>query len=93
MVSMARRNPPVVPADTSRDVWERQMAALADRSVDERLAEWAALNAAIGRIEADGVRRRHPEYDDDKVLRALVRLRHGDRLARGAWPDEELVDP
>ncbi len=90
---MARRNPPAVPADTSREVWERQMAAIAARPVAERLAEWAQFNAEMSRLEADGVRRRHPDYDDHLVLRALVRLRYGDDLARGAWPGVELVDP
>lgn len=69
------------------------MAAIASPSVAERLAEWAEFNAAMSRLEADAVRRRHPEYDDDEVLRALVRRRYGDALARAAWPDLALVEP
>lgn len=90
---MVRRNPPVVPAHTSQESWERQMAAIAARSPAERLAEWAEFNAATSRLEADAVRRRHPGYDDDQVLRALVRHRYGDELTRAVWPELGLVDP
>lgn len=69
------------------------MAAIAARPVAELLAEWAEFNAAMSRLEADAVRRRHPNYDDDQVLRALVRHRYGDELARGAWPNLGLVAP
>jgi hypothetical protein len=93
MHDMVRRNTPVVPADTSPDVWRRQMAAIAARSPAERLAEWTEFNAAMSRLEAQAVRRRHPDYDDDHVLRALVRHRYGDELARAAWPDEALIEP
>ena len=67
---MERRNPPAVPADTSPDVWQRQMAAIAGRTISERLAEWAEFNATMSRLEADAVRRRHP------------RLRRGPGAAR-----------
>jgi hypothetical protein len=88
-----RRNPPVVPADTSPTVWRRQVAASAAKSVTERLVEWEALNRAGAHMEEVAVRRRHPEYDDHDVLLALTRLRYGDDLVRGAWPGEPLRDP
>ena len=69
------------------------MQAIAERSVAERLDEWQQLNEAVARMEADGIRRRHPDYDDRQVLLAAVRLRYGDDLVRAAWPDEPLADP
>ena len=45
------------------------------------------------RAAAAGIRRRHPEYDDEQVLLALARLLYGDDLIRRAWPDRELVEP
>ena len=90
---MSRRNPPAVPADTSENVWRLQMAAIARRSVAERLDEWAELNRAVARMEADGIRRRHPDYDDHQVMLAAARMRYGDDLVRAAWPDEPLLDP
>ena len=67
-------------------------SARSPRSVADRLAEWAEFNEATSRLKAEGVRRRHPDYSDDMVMRALVR-RYGDALAQAAWPDLELVDP
>lgn len=90
---MTRRNPPVVPADTSPDVWRRQMDAIAARSVAERLDEWAQLNVGLSRMEADGIRRRHPDYDNHQVLLAQARMRYGDDLVVAVWPNEVLVDP
>lgn len=89
---VSSRNPPVVPADTSPDVWRRQMDAIASRSVEDRMEEWAALNQAVAQMEADAVRRRHPGYSDRQVFLALVRKRYGDDLVGRAWPGEPLVD-
>ena len=91
--TMARRNPPAIPADTSEEAWRLQMAAVARRSGAERLAEWAEFNRAVARMEADGIRQRHPEYTDRQVLLAAARMRYGDVLVRAAWPDDPLVDP
>ena len=90
---MSHRNPPAIPADTSDEVWQLQMAAIARRPVADRLAEWAALNRAISQMEADGIRRRHPNYSDQQVVLAAARIRYGDELVRAAWPNERLLDP
>ena len=66
-----------------------QMAAVAARSA----AEWAGLNRAVSKVEAGGIRRRHPDYDDQQILRAQARLRYGDELVAAGWPGEPLVDP
>jgi hypothetical protein len=52
-----------------------------------RLSDFARRTAMAG------IRRRHPDYDDTRVLLALARLLHGDDLVRRAWPRHELVDP
>ena len=54
-ITRVSANPAVVPADTSPDVWRRQMAAIARRSVSDRLDEWAQLNRAwAGLLEVAG---------------------------------------
>jgi hypothetical protein len=93
MDAVTSRNPPAVPADTSPEVWRRQMDAIAARSVTDRLEEWAALNRAGAEMEAEAVRRRHPDYSDREVFLALVRLRYGDELAGAAWPECLTVTP
>jgi hypothetical protein len=39
------------------------------------------------------IRARHPDYDEDHVHHAFLRLRLGDDLVREIWPDRELTDP
>lgn len=85
-------NPPAIPADTSPEVWRRQMAAIARRPVPDRLDEWAQLNRGVARMAEDAVRRRHPDYDDRQVFLALVRSLYGDALALQVWPDAADVD-
>lgn len=86
-------NPAAIPADTSPEVWRQQMAAIARRSVAERLDEWAQLNRGVERMAEGAVRRRHPDYDDRQVFLALVRRRYGDDLALAVWPEAADVEP
>ena len=69
------------------------MAAIARRSGAERMDEWVELNRAVARMEADGIRSRHPDYDDHQLLLAAVRLRYGDELVQAAWPADPLYEP
>ena len=57
------------------------------------MEEWAELNRRIADMEADAVRRRHPDYDDRQVFLAMVRRRYGDDLAFQAWPAARSVEP
>lgn len=86
-------DPTAVPRDTTRAVWQRQMAAIAERSVPDRLDEWAQLNRGANRMAEQAVRRRHPDYDDRQVFLALVRRTYGDDLALLVWPDAAAVEP
>lgn len=79
--------------DTTPDVFRRQMAAIAARSIPERMEEWAELNRAMSRMEGDAIKRRHPEYTDRQVFLAMVKRRYGDELAARAWPDSLDVEP
>lgn len=85
-------NPAVIPADTSPEVWRRQMDATARRSIPDRLDEWAQLNRGVIRMAEQAVRRRHPGYTDRQVFLALVRRVYGDDLALEVWPDAATVD-
>jgi GTP cyclohydrolase FolE2 len=91
-IHVVSRNPPVIPADTSPEVWRRQMALIASRSVADRLDEWNAHNQALVKMEVDWIHRRHPEYSQRQLFLALARHRYGDELVRNAWPNESLVE-
>jgi hypothetical protein len=81
-----------IPTDTSPEVWRRQMAAIAQRTIPERLDEWAQLNRGVARMAEQAVRRRHPDYDDRQVFYVLVRRLYGDEVALEVWPDAAAVD-
>jgi hypothetical protein len=82
-----------VAADTTPDVHAmqieayRRMGGPARCAIAFRLTELAWLAAQAG------IRERHPEYDDDRVRKALFRLRLGDELMRTIWPNDDLVAP
>ncbi len=40
-----------------------------------------------------GIRARHPEYGEDEVQRAFLRMLHGDAATRSIWPDRALLAP
>jgi hypothetical protein len=67
------------------------MAAIGQRSVEERPDEWASLNDAVAVMEAAAVRRQHPDYTDREVFLVIVRRRYGDDLERWA-PELGVVD-
>jgi hypothetical protein len=81
-----------VPADTTLEVWRRQMAATAGRTIAQRIDEWEQLNRGVARMAEQAVRRRHPGYDDRQVFLALVRRLYGDDLALEVWPEAAAVD-
>ena len=89
---MLRRNPPAVPADTTPEAWRVQMRAIANRSVQDRLAEWEAHNEAATMSEERAVLRRHPNYTDRQVMLARARMRYGDELVGKVWPNDPLVE-
>lgn len=49
------------------------------------------MSVSVREIAADGIRSRHPEYDEAQVRHALHRMLLGDRLIREAWPDAPLL--
>jgi hypothetical protein len=53
----------------------------------------AAMSDDVMQMAADGIRRRHADYDAEQVLWALRRLRHGDDTFRAVWPGAPLLDP
>lgn len=88
---MAR--PEFIPADTSPEAYEaqneayRRMGGAGRTAVMFRLIELARQNAKAA------IRARHPDYDEEQVQQAFIRLRLGDDLVREIWPDRELPDP
>jgi hypothetical protein len=82
-----------VPADTDSDAWQAQLALLRRLGGTQRLAIAFRLTGLSRETTRAGIRARHPEYGDDEVRRAFLRLLHGDDTARSIWPGLELLEP
>jgi hypothetical protein len=82
-----------IPLDTSVAAHDMQRQVYLRIGGNARLAIMFRLNEAVRQLAMAGIRARHPEYDDDQVRLAHIRLVLGDQLTRAAWPDRELVDP
>jgi hypothetical protein len=74
-------------ADTVQLEAYRRMGGMGRAQVAFRLSDQAR------RIAMAGIRARHPDYDERRVLLAWARLVHGDELVRAVWPGDKLVDP
>jgi hypothetical protein len=82
-----------IAADTSPEADVLQLAAYRRMGAVGRAQAMFRLTAMAREAAAAGIRRRHPEYDDGHVRRALARLLYGDALIRSAWPGRELLEP
>lgn len=51
------------------------------------------MSEAARALSLQGIRSRHPEYDDEQARRALFRVLLGDEMVRVIWPGEALVAP
>ena len=81
------------PLDTTPEAWQAQVDMLRGMSGTQRLAIALALTRTARDATRDGIRARHPEYDEAQLRRAFFRMMHGDETTRRVWPDAELLAP
>jgi predicted ArsR family transcriptional regulator len=79
--------------DTSTDADAVQVEAYRRMGGTGRVQVMFRLTEMTRRTTEAGIRRRHPDYDDARVMLALARLLHGDELVRRAWPGRDFVEP
>lgn len=65
------------------DIWRRL-------TPDRRLQLACEMSDTLRRITASGVRSRHPEYSEDEVKLAVIRLCLGEELFRQVYPDVKV---
>ena len=76
-----------------------EQAALAQLEVYRRMSPGARLRAAVEladvsrKLLADGIRARHPEYDERQVRLAMFRVWLGPAMFRLAYPDDPEFEP
>lgn len=59
----------------------------------QRFEEGAKMCKLARQLMRAGIRKRHPDYDEEQVEMALARLLWGDDLYRKARPQWPLLDP
>ena len=71
-------------ADTTHEVARRQRAVFASKTPTERVAMVEEMSALIKELALEGIRRRHPDLDDEQTMLHLIERLHGKDLARAA---------
>ena len=86
-------NRPYRALDTSDAAHDVQLDAYRRLGGAGRVTAAFGMSALVRGIAVAGIRRRHPDYEEDRVRRALLRLLWGDATVRQIWPGEPMVDP
>ncbi|MFC1738324.1 hypothetical protein ACFL1G_04640 [Planctomycetota bacterium] len=78
----------IIPADTTIDAAVKQFEVLRRMTLQERATITFELIDNLRGIAEAGIRSRHPDYDDDKVKLALLRLTLGEKLFQDVFGDK-----
>lgn len=70
-------------ADTAPEVRRRQLEAYRAMTPQRRVEIALAMSEEAQRVTMDGIRSRTRSLDEQGVRQELLRILHGDRLARG----------
>ncbi|MCH7685344.1 MAG: hypothetical protein IH899_01450 [Planctomycetes bacterium] len=80
-----------VPKDTTQAAARIYFETLRNLGPQKRLEMGAELsNSLRERVEA-GIRRRHPDYSEQQVRRAFLRLTIGDELFQKCFPNDDVM--
>ena len=83
--------PSIVPRDTSVDAFRIQLEIYRCMSPEERLQQALQWSEDVRELGRAGIRLRHPEYHEQEVRLASIRLRLGDELFRRVYPGIDVV--
>ena len=81
------------PLDTSPEAEDVQLGIYRKMSPEQRLHLAIDLAQTCRRLLAEGVRMRHPGYDEKRVRFAVIRLQLGDALFLTVYPDAGDILP
>ena len=79
--------------DTPDEVSRVQIEIYRRMTPGARLRLGLELTEMSRRLLADGIRRRHPVYDEEEVRLASIRVWLGPELFRSAYPGEREMEP
>ena len=80
-------------SDTTSEAQAVQLTLYRRMAPERRLQVGLELTELSRRLLRDGIRGRHPEYDDGEVLLAFRRLWLGPELFREAYPGQPELSP
>lgn len=75
------------PFDTSPAAEQQQLKIFRSMLPEVRLQMAMELSQTCRHLLAEGVRLRHPDYDNEKVRLAVIRLLLGDELFLTVYPE------
>ena len=78
------------PTDTAPEARAVHIQTLRRMGISGRAAVTFELNRALRETARAGIRGRHPDYTEDQVHRALVRLTLGEELFRAVFPGSDV---
>jgi hypothetical protein len=72
--------------DTTRDAEKKQIEILRRMGPEGRLRAAIELSRSSRKLLLEGVRRRHPDYDEGQIRLETIRLTLPEALFRAAYP-------
>ncbi len=79
------------PADTTPEALQVEAAIFRRMTPDQRMALAFRMTASLRTVAAAGVRNRHPEYSEQQVKMAVIRMSLGDELFRKVYPGQDVA--
>ena len=81
------------PLDTCAEAEKVQVEVFRRMSPEKRLQAAIALSQTCRKLLMEGVRQRHPEYDERQILLAVIRLTLPEDLFWAAYPEARDIQP
>jgi hypothetical protein len=82
-----------LPKDTTLEAARVQFEALRCLGVEGRAQMTFELCDTVRTVARDGIRQRHPDYTEQMVQMAFLRLVLGDRVFKQVYPDAADIRP
>jgi hypothetical protein len=81
------------PLDTSPEAERVQIEVFRKMTPERRLRAATELTQLVRKSLAEGVRMRHPEYNEEQVRLAMIRLTLPERLFLAVYPHAKEITP
>jgi len=82
----------MIPEDTTRDAFLKQMEIFNVMSSDKKLLIIFNHNKFMREMIKEGIRLRHPDYTDEQILLALARVILSDELFLKVYSKFEYIE-